>query len=110
VKTQMPNFKYSHRQNRLPAKTMSTKSSLNNGKYLWYGPRRVDDRRSGYCAGLHLSQSFWSTSKLYQNVYPYLKWILSFWMDFILKVLLRILSIVNILNTAYPFRPKFYPP
>jgi len=31
------------------------------------------------------------------------------WMDFILKVLLRILSIVNILNTAYPFRPKFYP-
>jgi hypothetical protein len=30
-------------------------------------------------------------------------------MGFTLKVLLRILSIVSILNTAYPFRPKIYP-
>jgi hypothetical protein len=30
-------------------------------------------------------------------------------MGFTLKVLLRILSVVNILNIAYLFRPKFYP-
>ena len=48
------------------------------------------------------------TLKLYQNVYPYLEWVLTFCTGFTLKVLLRILSIVSILNTAYPFRPKFY--
>jgi hypothetical protein len=53
---------------------------------------------------------FKMTFKLYQNVYPYLEWALTFCTGFTLKVLLRILSIVNILNTAYPFRPKFYPP
>ena len=30
---------------------------------------------------------FWSTFKLYQNVYPYLKWILTFWMHFTLTVI-----------------------
>ena len=39
---------------------------------------------------------------------PYLEWVLTFCTDFTLKVLLHILSAVNILNIAYPSRPMFY--